>query len=395
MTASLLPTNRPPPIGVRGDTIIESFALPLGDGLVLCHPGQDRLAVLNATGKVVWDLLRAGLARDEIASVFALHFGLSFDGACADVATAIAGIEGAPLAEFDPPRGRDAPPIPGSRDPHADDPTADCGEFRFGDRVVRLFSAVPGVGCDYFSRFQHRAANPPTKTADILELAACPSGYRLTFRRKIVAEVHSLPELIAGANELFLRWEHPEVEFLAYFHAAAIGRDECAILLPGVSGAGKSTLVAYLTSHGFFYLGDDLIAMAASDWSLRPLPTALSLKSGAWPILEDFYPQLRHRPTVQCHGRAARYVQPKETRNSAGTPSLILFPKYVKNGEAHVGTLKPLQTMTRLLESGTDLEKCASGANLVEFIRFIESTPAYEFRYSDLRSAKDAIEELL
>jgi Coenzyme PQQ synthesis protein D (PqqD) len=128
MTASLSQTNWPPPIGVRGDTtIIESFALPLGDGLVLCHPGQDRLAVLNATGKAVWDLLRAGLAREEIASVFARHFGLSFDRACADVATAIAGIEGAPLAEFDPPKGRDAPSIPGSRDPLADHPTADCG----------------------------------------------------------------------------------------------------------------------------------------------------------------------------------------------------------------------------------------------------------------------------
>jgi Coenzyme PQQ synthesis protein D (PqqD) len=397
MTASLSPTNWPPPIGVRGDTtIIESFALPLGDGLVLCHPSKGRLVVLNATGKTVWDLLHAGHAHTEIASAFAGHFGLPVAQASADVATVIAMLDEAQTSDLDPPVGTAATPLSSAVLPCSSEPqNNDCGAFRFGNRLVRVLSAVPDVGSDYFSRFRHRAV-VETAEADILELSGDPSGgYRLAFCREIVAKAHSLSGLVGRTNELFLNWEHPEVHFLAYFHAAAVRRGSRAILLPGVSGAGKSTLVAYLASRGFTYLSDDLIAMTASDWSLRPLPTCLAIKAGSWPVLQAFYPQIANSPTVRCHGRAVRYVEPMETSGSAGAPSVILFPTYAKDGDAHLGSLTPLRTMTRLLEANTDLDEPVTETKVAEFLRFVGSTPAYEFSYFDLPSAMNAIERLL
>ena len=378
---------------------IETFALPLGDGLVLRQPGKDRLVVLNATGKTVWDLLRAGLAQNEIATAFARHFGLPFEQASADVATVIAGLNEAQLSDLAPPGGTGAIPMSAAALPHSSmaqsGPNVDCGAFRFGNRLVRVLSSVPDVGSDYFSRFRHRAA-VEAADADVLELSRDPSGgYRLTFGREIVAKVDSLSDLVGRTNEFFLSWEHPEVDFLAYFHAAAVRRAERTILLPGVSGDGKSTLVAYLASRGFTYLSDDLIAMAATDWSLRPLPTCLSIKSGSWSILEALYPQLANSPTVQCHGRAVRYVEPTETSDSAGAPSVILFPRYAKDGGDHLGSLTPLQTMTRLLKANTDLNMPATEAKVAEFLRFVETTPAYELSYSDLPSALNAIERLL
>jgi hypothetical protein len=213
--------------------------------------------------------------------------------------------------------------------------------------------------------------------------------------REIVANVNSLSELVGKTNEFFLSWEHPEVDFLAYFHAAAVRRGEHAILLPGVRGAGKSTLVGYLASQGFTYLTDDLIAMAASNWSLRPLPTCLAIKSGSWPILQAFYPQLTNCQTVQCHGRAVCYVEPIETSNSGAAPSLILFPAYAKDAVARLGSLTPLRTMMRLLEANTDLDELATEIKVAEFLRFVETTPAYELSYSDLSTAMNAIESLL
>jgi hypothetical protein len=258
-----------------------------------------------------------------------------------------------------------------------------------------VLSSIPDVGPDFFSRFRHRAAIAAAD-ADILEFSGDPcGGYRLAYCRETVARADSLSELVGRAHEFVLSWEHPGTEFLAYFHAAAVRRGDRAILLPGVSGAGKSTLVAYLASRGFSYLGDDLVAMAATDWSLRPLPTCLSIKSGSWPILDAFYPQLANSQTVQSNGRVLRYVEPPETSDSAGAPSVILFPAYAKDAEPHLGSLTPLRTMTRLLEANTDLNKPANEARVAEFLRFVEATPAYELSYCDLPGAMNAIERLL
>jgi hypothetical protein len=382
---------------MMGRSQTQAFALPLGEGWVLSQPDTDQLIVLNATGKIVWDLLYAGLEKDEIASAFALHFGLSFEQASADVSAVISGVDHMWPSTVDSPFPLEAAPrpsaiFPSSAEPPLD-PKVDCGVFRFDVRLVRVFSTVPELGLDYFSRFQHRTAGEPAD-ADVLELSGGSSGYRLTFGQKIVATVNTLRELIGRANGLFLTWEHPDVDFLAYFHAAAVSQSGRAILLPGISGTGKSTLVGYLASRGFAYLGDDLIAMAASDWSLRPLPTCLSVKSGSWPILEAFYPQLSHCQIVQYHGRVVRYVEPTKTAHLAGAPSLILFPNYAKDQVAKLRPLTRLQTMTRLLETATDFDKPATTAKVTEFLRFVETTPAYEFTYSDLPSALNAIREV-
>src|SRR5207244_456655 len=156
-------------------------------------------------------------------------------------------------------------------------------------------------------------------------------------------------------------------------------------------GIGKSTLTGYLVSHGFGYIGDDLVAMDRAGWSLRPLPTCLTFKSGSWPILTALYPQLPDLPTLQWRGRDVRYVEPDQAQHAGSAPSVIMFPAYARRGDTHLNALAPLQTMTRLLET-TDLHRPRTKATLVEFLQFVEQTPAYELVYKDLPSAKAVIE---
>src|SRR5262249_37136280 len=221
-----------------------------------------------------------------------------------------------------------------------------------------------------------------------------PRGYRLIFR-EAAFDAGSLAGLIGCAHELILNWEHPETEFLAYFHAAAVSRGELSILLPGVSGTGKSTLAAYLVAKGFDYLGDDCIALARSNRSLRPLPTCLSLKTGSWPILTPLYPELPSLPVINCHGRYSRYVQPRKARHTGGERTVILFPSYAKSNTTRVTPLPALETMKRLIWIGTDLYRPTTHATLAEFLKFLEQTPAYELVYSDLSCAKSVIEQQL
>ncbi|MGH6848748.1 MAG: PqqD family peptide modification chaperone [Methylocella sp.] len=376
---------------------VETLALPIDDGWVLCQPDIDRLAVLNATGKIVWDLVCGGLAQQEIASAFGEHFGLPADAALATVRTVIGGLEEAgflarPAGQAGTQRCVPSPFVNGPAIETG--PNVHCGTFRFGDRRVEMHSTLAEIGRAYFARFQHRALDE-AGDADVLAFSTGPRGYRLTFRGAVAADANSLTELVGRTHELFLSWEHPKCEFLAYFHAAAVSRGEHSVLMPGVSGSGKSTLAAYLAAHAFAYLGDDTIAMCRADWELRPLPTCLSLKSGSWPILTALYPELPHLPVALCHGRDVRYVEPRLARYAGSAPPVILFPSYAKSGGTHLRALTPLETMTRLIETSTDLHRPATGATLAEFLQFVEHTPAYELVYGDLPSAKAAIEEWL
>jgi hypothetical protein len=255
---------------------VETLALPLGDGWVLCRPDIERLVVLNATGKTVWDLLGGGFGLQDIASAFAQHFGLPAERALGDVREVIGGLEKAGILARPPGEvGREgcALSTPANGPAIHSGPNAHCGTFQFGERPVQMHSSLPDIGGAYFSRFRHRAVDHVVD-AEVLEFSGGPWGYRLTFRGEVIADVRSLAELVGRAHELFLSWEHPNTRFLAYFHAAAVSRGGHSVLLPGVSGIGKSTLSGYLAGHGFAYLGDDLVAMARSSWSLRPLPTS-------------------------------------------------------------------------------------------------------------------------
>ena len=368
---------------------------------MLCRPDSDwPLVTVNATGKAVWDLLIEGYTEDEIASVFAQHFGLSLARARKDVSAVVRSLKDAgfctPVSEkLRPasstgcaPAGRGDTPSAGSSE------VVQCGVFRFGQSTIRLRSSVADIDGHYFSRFRHRAAKDEMG-ADVLELSGGPSGYRLKFRGETVGDVGTLTELVGQTNELLLRLEHPKTNFLAYFHAGAVSRAGKTLLLPGHSGVGKSTLSAYLVRHGFTYLGDDLIALGEADWSVRPLPTCLSLKSGAWPILTALYPEIPDLPIVRCHGRDVRYVELRPAREAGDAPSIVLFPRFAKNGDRSFRRLAALETMTRLIETGTDLPRPATRTTLAELLRFVEVTPAYEFVYPDLLSAQMMIEEWL
>ncbi len=64
-------------------------------------------------------------------------------------------------------------------------------------------------------------------------------------------------------------------------HAAAVCRGTRTVLLPGTSGAGKSSLAAWLTSHGFDYLTDELVFIPWGTLDVVPFVRPLSLKASA------------------------------------------------------------------------------------------------------------------
>lgn len=376
------------------------FSCRFGDAWCFYHPVTDMLVVVNSTAKMVWDMLNEGYEHRQIATAFSRHFNISHEQAAHDVERTLIELESAlSSSDFNEQRGISAPPVRASIDPSTvrRNKPEDCGTFRFGNDSFRVISSVAGIDKSYFARFKHRSI-ASGDDVDTVDVSADQQGCRVTFRGKVIAEAMTTDRLMTVLVEFLLSLEHPKTALLAYCHAAAVCRGDHSLLMPGASGMGKSTLAAFLLANKFSYLGDDVVAIGEDEQSLFPLPTALSIKSGSWPVLEHLYPDLPQLPTYSRYGRTLRYVEPQGNYNTivaARTPGVILLPAYDAGGPTRVSRLSPMQTMIRLLQAHAALSYPATERKLGKFLRFVEQTPAYELRYSQLPGALEVIENLL
>lgn len=193
-----------------------SFLCRLGENWLLYHPLEDRLLVLNATAKIVWDLLAHGRRAHEIASRFARDSAIPEEQAARDVDLVLAD-----LTEGRPSGGDNRAGLwgedPGAPGAGKEGP-AECGAFRFGQSRIRVLSSVSELDGAFFSRFRHRALG---NGSDELEISRDDCGYRLTFCGEIVAEAQTVSQTAARLVEFLLSLEHCGKPFLAFYHAAA------------------------------------------------------------------------------------------------------------------------------------------------------------------------------
>lgn len=376
----------------------DPFLCRLDEAWVLYYPVTDKLLILNATAKTVWDLVGQGYEAHEIARVFAQSFGVSEPQATRDVANVLTDLTDTRPQE-DEHVSLDAWAVDQITTASVDRAKlADCGVYRFGARRIRVRSAVAELDESFFLRFQHRVT-VDCQGADELNISRDGLVFRLTFGGRVVAEAKTIGQAVTHLVELLMSVEHSHQSVLAYCHAGAVSRGGRNLLMPGGSGVGKSTLTGFLAAHGFAYLGDDTIAIGEDDMSLLPLPTSLSIKAGSWTLLEPRFPTLRTLATLERYGRSIRYVAPDgnyESLQTAPAPNAIVFPAY-SPGKAtpQLTPVRPIQTMVHLLGAHARLSRPATEIKLAKFVRFVEQTPAYELSYSELPDAMKAIEELL
>lgn len=378
----------------RGDR----FLCRLNEAWVLYYPVTDRLLILNATAKTVWDFLCEGRDPCEIAGIFARTFGISEEEAARDVAHVLTDLTGdnPQAAQCGDPEVWALDPRTSANADHQH--LAECGVYRFGRSTIRILSAIAELDESFFSRFQQRAMGD---CHDVQQLLIGRDGtvFRLTFDGIVVAEAKTIAQTVTLLVEFLFAMEHPHENLLAICHAGAVSRGGRSVLMAGSSGVGKSTLTGFLAAHGFAYLGDDGIAIS-DDLSLLPLPTCLSIKAGSWAVLEPLYPALPTLATINRYGRSIRYVTPQqgnyEPVQVATTPTAIVFPAYTEGMEStRLTPLQPLQAMIHLLGAHARLSGPVTEVKLAKFVRFVEQTPAYELSYSELSGAMKAIETLL
>ncbi len=194
-------------------------------------------------------------------------------------------------------------------------------------------------------------------------------------------------------------------QMLGTFHAAAVGRPEGAILLPGLSGRGKSTLTGYLVGNGWLYGGDDIIGLGKPDAEHAPplvLPfcSALSVKDASIPLLEPYYPGLIELPVINYDVKCARFasVPPRLQMGAHLGPrriNAIVFPHFDKQAQpAQITSLSTIEALIALSGVGYRTGERMDGSLLEGFLNFFEFTPKYRLDFSDLRAAERILRDL-
>jgi hypothetical protein len=181
-------------------------------------------------------------------------------------------------------------------------------------------------------------------------------------------------------------------DWMAVFHASAVSFGEKALLLTADSGGGKSTLAAFLVANGGRLISDDFVPVSLEDPKVFPLPSALSVKKGAIPVLEDFFPVLRQLQE-EWSGESELFLPLPEERIE-GSPvraEAIVFFRYEPSAGFKLTRESNLEMMNALMKQSW-IPGNADAAK--SFLKWYFSLPVYSLTYSDSEKMTEEIKRI-
>lgn len=184
--------------------------------------------------------------------------------------------------------------------------------------------------------------------------------------------------------------------WLATFHASTICDAEEAIMIVGESGNGKSTLSALLTANGLDLLADDFTPMYAEDMNLYRYPNAVSIKKGAFNILEK---EVRAFKDFDTHFNGTKQVSVKYLPppiEFSEAPKNLPCHKivYVKYAEESSSELRSTSAETILQALIPDSWISPQPQHAKAFLNWLGTVSFYELHYSDNSYAIDSFKNL-
>ena len=181
-------------------------------------------------------------------------------------------------------------------------------------------------------------------------------------------------------------------------HAAVLERHGRAMVLPAPPGSGKSTLCAALVTRGWRLLSDEMTLVRLEDGVVLPLPRPVSLKNGSIDVIRAFAPDAVLSPPVENtnKGTIAHLKAPAASiarASDPARPAFIVFPRYEAQAPTSLTPLPKARAFMGVAENAFNYQVLgARGFSALGSL--IESTDAFEFRYSKLDEAVALFERL-
>ena len=202
-----------------------------------------------------------------------------------------------------------------------------------------------------------------------------------------------LPILLDGVR----RYAYLHSSFALALHAAALGRNDHRLLLPGSSGSGKSTLTAGLMARGWCVYSDEVAVLDGPDYQLRPLPVGVGIKSGGWPVLERFFYAITEIPIQERrNGVRMRYLPiPLARAASVVQPAThLVFPRYQQGAATAYKSLSVVEAIRYFQNCDYHLASPLGSKGVTALLDWLVSIPRFALTFDEIDAALDGLESL-
>lgn len=184
-----------------------------------------------------------------------------------------------------------------------------------------------------------------------------------------------------------------ESDWISTFHGSTITDGNSSILIVGESGKGKSTLCALLTAHGFNLLADDVSPMLSKDEAIYYNPAAISIKEGAFTILENHIDNFKNLPSIIFNKQKGtlKYVPCIKPKQLHYPCNAVILVNYKKDSDI---LLKEV-SVKRLLETLIpDSWLSPNPYHAKQFLEWLSKIKIYELTYSEIKDVTKKVSNL-
>jgi hypothetical protein len=353
--------------------------LSIGGRSILFCEARQVLYGLNSTADCIWQSLADGrpplAARRQLAEL-----GVAADDARVFVEDAtISWLNGGQLAPLEALA-------------RLDQPASTTRNYLIDDLSVRM-DFFGGVSANSVDEVFGQFAADARPSALRLSIVSCRDRFFL-FEAGRPLGSHDADEWIPRLKAILTEHYTARARNAFLVHAAFLVRHGKGILISGAPGAGKTTLTVALSRSGFEYHGDDIVRVESNGKAVGT-PFAACVKSGAWPLVEPYVPDIASLPIYRRpDAKDARYLKmPLAERHPRSIDFVLLLSR--KAGAAPAfEPVEPLDAFSLLLESAFSSKGAIAAPALKTFASAIDSAASFRFVYSSLPDAVKAVEDL-
>lgn len=187
--------------------------------------------------------------------------------------------------------------------------------------------------------------------------------------------------------------EKEEADWIGTFHGSTITNGESSILFVGESGKGKSTLCALLCANGFDLLADDVSPMLSKDKNIYHNPSAISIKEGAFNVLQPLVNNFDNLPIVKFNKTKGplKYMPCNDPVKNHYPCHAIILVNYKSMSETILESVS-IKTLLETLIPESWLSPNPLHAK--QFLDWLETVDIYKLTYSNTQSVTLEITEL-
>ncbi len=378
----------------------DALSAPLEDGLIVARPGGDRMFVLNATARVVWDGLGQAKGPATLAARLAARHGVPVQRTRTDVEFMLQqwadlGLLGNGHA---PAEGDDDAAVNGTHGPLPRRPRVRRWfnrDYAFAGGAFRIRCTDRDTSNCIHRVVAHVATPAPDKLEAVISVYRTDSGYLLFRDKDHLTDCTTIDEVLAHVTGALYDVGFEGVNWQWMLHASVVGDATGCVVMPAASGSGKSTLAAALTTRGLALYGDEVAPLVGDDLLVTPVPVSFSIKQGSWDALGEWLPEMNASPVFARWANMVRYVPPRRHATAPAPARCIVFPRYQADADFALEPIAPLVVMERINTATAYLKAPLDAARVQAAADWVNRTPAYTMTYSRLEDAVPAVIDLL